>query len=501
MPQAVTASSQAAADAGLAILRDGGNAIDAAVATALATCVADPCNTGLGGYGGYLVALWPNGQARCVRFGLWAPSRVEPHTLARSYPETGPGCSAVPNVVGGLARALAEWGTRSWVKVSDSAHDLARNGVTANATTLRAFDQYRHSAFIQNCFTFDDSSDASGARRLVFRQPRLATTLEHMAEHGPEWFYRGPLGKAATDAWHDSGVDIQLSDWAEQAQTVAAVPPAFIEIDHMKLYSAPLAITGSACLFGIVAAAKRLAPLTDAAALAKLAVSMAALWSYRFGTDGGNDFSRTSVNRWIDRALAHVPEETTKPPEIGHTAHINVLDADGVLVSATLTHGPRWFGGQWEIPGSGVLMNAGMHNFTRSPVVNLDGRLYAVSNMSPTIVQGIRGAQLALGCPGARRIPTNIALVIARYAFSDCSLLQAAAAGRFHAESLALVTLELARLGDAVKHAFKARFTDVGEEGWPQYYGPLSAIRLGQDGNVDIVLDDRDLPGFSAGDL
>jgi gamma-glutamyltranspeptidase / glutathione hydrolase len=498
LPQAVTASSQAAADAGLSILRHGGNAIDAAVATALATCVADPCNTGLGGYGGYLVALSPDGQARCVRFGLWAPSAAEPHTLARPYPDVGPACSAVPNVVGGLSHALREWGTLSWAVVSEPAITLARNGVIANATTLRAFDQSRDRSFMQSCFVFDDTTDASGDRQLVFRQPRLAVTLAHMAEHGPDWFYRGPLGKAACKAWRDAGVDVPLSDWMEQARTVAAVSPASIEIDDMTLYSAPLAITGSACLFGIVVAAKRLAPLTDPAALVELGLSMAALWSYRFGSAGGNDFSNTSVDQWIEHALAHAPAESPRPAATGHTAHLNVLDTSGALVSATMTHGPRWFGGEWEIPGSGVLMNAGMHNFTRSPAVKIDGRYHAVSNMSPTIVKGIRGAELALGCPGARRIPTNIALVIARHAFSAFSLREAAAAGRFHAESQALATLELARLDDTVKRAFALRFAHVAEEGWAQYYGPLSVIRLDQNGTVELVLDDRDLTGFAA---
>src|SRR3954447_23242035 len=106
MSGAVTASSQAAADAGAAVLTAGGNAVDAIVAAALASCVADPCNTGIGGYGGYMVVAPKTASTVCVQFPVCPPSSVSDNALQREYPDEGPLCSTVPNVVGGLGRAL-----------------------------------------------------------------------------------------------------------------------------------------------------------------------------------------------------------------------------------------------------------------------------------------------------------------------------------------------------------------------------------------------------------
>ncbi len=495
---AITASSQAAVDAGLSVLARGGNAVDGAVATALAACVADPCNVGIGGYGGYMTVHRKDGRARCVRFGLWAPSTMAPETLRRAYPESGPACSAVPNVVAGLARALLEFGTLSWGDVSSPAIALAREGVAANGTTLRAFAQVRGAEFLKTCFELEET-DAGGEGGMVFRQPRLALTLEYMAKHGPEWFYTGPIGQAACDAWRRAGVDIPLSDWAEGLRAVHVVPPARFEIDGLALHSAPLGVSGSACLFGVLGAAKRVGRgqgLATGEALAELASLMSAIWQYRFATEGGNNFSGIEAAQWVVRALDHSPHHGGLGPDPGHTTHLNVVDAEGTMVAATLTLGPGWFGGRWAIEDTGVLMNNGMHNFSRVAPVLEFGRYYGVSNMSPTVAETATGRRLAIGCPGARRIPMIVGMALARHAFFGHSLQDAVSAGRLHAEDAHQVTYELARLGSATGDALRKRFATVEVE--KQYSGPLTAIGLDADGRVEIALDDRETSGFGA---
>jgi gamma-glutamyltranspeptidase / glutathione hydrolase len=496
MRGAVTASTQDAADAGAAILGRGGNAVDAAVTAALATCVADPCNTGLAGYGGYMLVQRRGEKARCVQFPLCAPSSATPQSLARTYPEAGPGCSSVPNVVPGLARALADFGRRSWAEASARAIGLARNGVIANATNMRAFARNRDRAFVGECFVLEPAGQG-----LRFRQPRLARTLESMAEQGPEWFCRGPLAGMALRAWRAAGIEMAESDWREPGEAVQVVPAASFETDGVRMEAAPLGLSGSACLFATFAAAARIGreeTLATPAGFARLAAAMASIWQYRFAMPSGNDFSGVDVDAWIDAALAAPPAARPAPAEAAHTAHLNAIDGDGMLAALTFTHGPTWFGGRWALGDSGVIMNGGMQNLSRSPPLARGARLFGVSNMTPSTATNAAGDRVAIGCPGARRIPSNIALALARHFIAGESLQSAVSGGRFHAESGDLVTFEEDRLGPEARAALGRHFARAEAEDSDNYFGPLTALRASASGEIEAAVDDRVWEGFSA---
>lgn len=500
MKGAVTASTRDSADAGVAILERGGNAVDAAVAAALATCVTDPCNTGLAGYGGYMLVQRPGEAAKCVQFPLCAPSNATSQSLARTYPEAGPGCSSVPNVVPGLARALAGFGRRSWAEVSAPAITLARDGVRANATSTRAFALNRDRAFVSECFVLEQT-DAQGTQGLRFSQPRLERTLERMATQGPEWFWQGPLAAMAQHGWRAAGLEMPEADWREPGEAVQVVPASSFEACGIRIQAAPLGLSGSACLFATFAAAARIAreqSLTAPAGLARLACAMAALWQYRFAMPSGNDFSGIDLNAWIDAALAAPADARPAPAEAAHTAHLNAIDADGMIAALTFTHGPTWFGGRWALGDSGVIMNAGMPNFTRTAPLARGARLFGVSNMTPSIASNAAGDHVAIGCPGARRIPSNIALALARHFIAGESLQAAVSGGRFHAERSDLVTFEEDRLGQETRAALEERFARVEAEDSDNYYGPLTALGIAASGGLEAAVDDRVWEGFCA---
>ena len=496
MGGAVTASSQEAADAGVRVLRAGGNAVDAAIAAAFAACVADPSNVGLGGYGGFMVVGRRGESARCVQFPLCAPSRTAPDGLARQYPDFGPACSSVPNVVAGLGRAARDFATLPWPTLLQPAIDLAHDGVVANTPTRRALELCRGLPFVAECFVLNEDGVGRDAR-LGFRQPALAATLETLAERGPEWFYDGPLARSAQHALHDAGSDTSLDDWLRRDDAIETVPAATFECEGLRICAPPLGLTGSACLFAMYAAASRVHAglgLTHETAIAELAAAMASIWQYRFSTSSGNDFSRVDVARWVDDALAYGIESRVAP-DVSHTAHLNAVDGNGTLAALSFTHGHAPFGGRWAIPASGVVMNAGMHNFTGSAAVRRNGRWLGVSNMTPTIADDTAGNRLAIGCPGARRIPSNVAMALAWHRLAGCNLQQAVSAGRVHAEDRTRVSCEIGRLGPARTQALRRRFAVVEDETGESYYGPLTAVCIAPTG-IELALDDRLFGGF-----
>ena len=497
---AVTASSAVAAEAGAQILRKGGNAIDAAVAAALASCVADPCNTGIGGYGGHMVVARFNSDPVCIDFNMWLPA-ARPATLyRRTYPNFGPHSTAVPNVVAGLALALERLGSMRWPEVVEPALGLAAFGVDANSTIRRAFKEADGASFLEECFLVEPSAAPGSEGGFRFRQPALAETLDKLSRNGPEWFYEGPIGQGACDIFRNEGCPITLRDWVDAPKAATISPASKLEFAAGSLFSAPLGTSGSASMFATVAAGAALAEAGDLGspgAVLSWAQALASIWSYRFGALSGNDFRGVTPAEWIERAL-RFKSGSTIPDSTGHTCHLNTCDRHGTLVAVTLTHGPFWFGGRWAVPNSGVIMNAGMHLLTAAAPINIGERSYAVTHMCPTIAQLANGATLAIGCPGARRIPTIIGLVLARHLFGGLPLQEAVTRGRFHAETQSRATVEQDRWSSATVEALRSGFENVENEDPSLYYGPLTAIRCEADGRTSFGLDDRIWKGFAS---
>jgi gamma-glutamyltranspeptidase/glutathione hydrolase len=392
---------------------------------------------------------------------------------------------------------MREFATLPWSTLVQPAIELARDGVVANAPTRRALELCRGLRFVTECFVLHEDRFGAGTR-LTFRQPALAATLESLGDSGPEWFYRGPLGRAAHRASQAAGSHTPLDDWLRQEESVEAVVAPSLECGGVRIFAAPVDLGGSACLFAMFTAAFRISAhmgLAEGGAIAELASAMASIWQYRFATPG-DDFSGIRPSEWVNEALEY-GRAVHAAPDTSHTAHLNAVDGEGTMVALTFTHGHAPFGGRWAIPGSGVIMNAGMHNFTGCAVVQRDDRLFGVSNMTPTIAVDAEGTNLALGCPGARRIPSNIAMVLAWHRLAGYGLQDAVSAGRLHAEDRVRVTCETGRLGTACTAALRARFPVVEEETGENYYGPLTAIRCTPTG-IEFALDDRLFNGFGA---
>jgi gamma-glutamyltranspeptidase len=240
---AVAANHPLAAQAGLLALRAGGNAVDAAVATALALAVVEPMMSGLGGDAFYHVFDAKTGRAVVYNGSGPAPRAATPERYRGGIPRTGPMSASVPGMLAGLEMMHREHGRLPWHDLFAEAIRYARDGFGAtpnyrhfaadNAAVLRA-DQRSAAVFLQ-----DGGAPAVGT---LIVQLDLARTLEEIAADGAECFYRGALARRIAAACTEAGVPIEEADLAEFA--AERQQPLAIDYRGFTVLEAPLNSTG-----------------------------------------------------------------------------------------------------------------------------------------------------------------------------------------------------------------------------------------------------------------
>ncbi|HEX6441001.1 MAG TPA: gamma-glutamyltransferase, partial [Stellaceae bacterium] len=223
---AVAANHPLAAQAGLLALRAGGNAVDAAVATAMALAVVEPMMSGLGGDGFFHVFDAKTGRAVVFNGTGPAPRAATPERYAGGIPRTGPLSVSVPGLVGGLGMMHKEFGRLPWQELFGEAINYARGGYGATP-------HYRHFAGEHAAMLRADPRSAavflSGGEApsvgAAIGQPDLARTLEEVAAEGRECLYRGSLGRRLAAACRDCGTLVSEADLfefeAEKQQPIA----------------------------------------------------------------------------------------------------------------------------------------------------------------------------------------------------------------------------------------------------------------------------------------
>jgi gamma-glutamyltranspeptidase len=240
---AVAANHPLAAQAGLLALRAGGNAVDAAVATALALAVVEPMMSGLGGDGFYHVFDAKTGRATVFNGTGPAPQAATPERYAGGIPRTGPLSVSLPGLVAGLGMMHRQFGRLPWRDLFAEAIHYARDGFAAtphyrhfaadHTNTLRADPR---SAAV---FLTDGKAPAVGT---AIVQPDLARTLEEIADEGPECFYRGRLARLLAAACGECGTLVAEADLADfEAETQQ---PIAIDYRGFTVLEAPPNSTG-----------------------------------------------------------------------------------------------------------------------------------------------------------------------------------------------------------------------------------------------------------------
>lgn len=470
----VAAKTPGAAEAGAEVLRRGGNAVDAAVATAFAAGVVEPWMNGIGG-GGYMVVHVPGEEPAVVEYPMVSPAGARPEMFPLSGTGNDEGLFgwplvegninvygyrsvAVPGTVAGLALALERWGTISLAEALAPAIRWAEEGFPVNwhttlcvgrdIGTLRLFPATA-AIFLDRDGNPPVSPEQNRPYRI--RQEDLARTLRSIASEGPRVMYEGAIGQTIAGDLAANGAPFTHDDFASyQARIAPALSTTYggsevhtigggtggttlVEslnilslLDHRALgYHTPLALHRMAQAFR-VAFADRFAWLADARQIdvpvAVLSDPEYALERFRelpentFSAIAAATAERVGVRHGLETSVPDYVTSSVAPGQMadGSTTHLSVMDRDGMAVSCTQTLLSLW-GSRVTAPGTGVLLNNGMMWFDPEPgrPNSVGGGKTPLSNMAPLVLSRDGRPWASLGASGGRRIMNcNAQLVI-----------------------------------------------------------------------------------------
>jgi gamma-glutamyltranspeptidase/glutathione hydrolase len=468
-----------ATDAGVEILKEGGNAVDAAVAVGFALAVVHPVAGNLGG-GGFMLVRFKNGNAHFLDYREEAPSAASMNMYLDAQGNVIPDASTVgyrsigvPGSVAGMARAEKLWGKLTLKQAMQPAIRLARDGFVLTDDEADEMHDPLLTKFpaSRRIFQRDGNFYRAGD---TFRQSELARTLQRIATD-PETFYRGSMARQIAAATQSGGGIITAQDLAHYRAKDRA--PLVGEYHGYQILTAPPPSGGG---IGLLETLNILAPydLTspgDRSPADIHFIAEAFRRAYMDRTDylGDPDFTPIPVKQMISLPYAAAfrvsilpdratPSSTLKrpsgflppPPELSpphhesnQTTHYSIVDADGNAVAVTTTLNNS-YGSGVTVPGLGFLLNDEMDDFaSKQGVPNMYGLIQGPANaigpgkrplsaMTPTIAVKNGKVAMVLGSPGGPRITTTVANIFLSVADGGLNIQQAVDAPRFHHQYL-----------------------------------------------------------------
>ncbi|MES3033495.1 MAG: gamma-glutamyltransferase [Gemmatimonadota bacterium] len=458
----VVSASPYATDAGLAVLRAGGNAVDAAVTVALTLAVTYPAAGNVGG-GGFMVARI-DGQDVALDFRETAPARASRDMYLDSTGAltdrsvNGALAAGVPGSVAGLFEAHRKFGRRPWAELVRPAIALAAQGFVIDS----AFSDDDEGG--AGRLTSDSASAATFLRNgrfpavgTTWRNPELAAVLQRVADRGTAGFYRGTTAQLIADAMRNGGGIISLADLA--AYTPVWRDPVRFDYRGHRVISMPPVSSGGltlALILGILEG-RDVAALgwRTPASIHLLAEAERRAYVRRNSLLGDPAFMAIPVQSFLSRdtatalraeigTTASVSAPAAAVPESRHTTHFSVVDAAGNAVAITTTLNES-FGAAFTVPGGGFLLNNEMDDFTtKLGAVNAMGLVQGsanaiapgrrmLSSMTPTIMlDSTNRVELVTGAAGGAYIITAVAHQIVSVVDHRRSLADAMTAPQFH---------------------------------------------------------------------
>ena len=520
----VVSAREEASKIGIEILKQGGNAFDAMMATEMALAVTFPFAGNLGG-GGFMVYRMADGRIGSLDYREKAPLAAtkdmyldKDGNVIPNLSTQGMLASGVPGTLAGIFEAQAKFGKLKPNQVLQPVIDLARNGYVVSKKQAESLRNHRQ-IFIQvnGPNTFFGKEFQAGD---TIKQPALANTLERIAKKGKNEFYKGETAKILVNHFQTNGGIISKKDLI-QYKAVWRDPIVFPYRDLKIISMAPPSSGG--ITLGQILKMLEPYPLSKLGHHSSEYVQLLVEAERRAYADrnhylGDPDFVKIPTNQLLDpsylksRMSSFSFEKASKSADIAHgdlsfeesmeTTHYSIVDADGNAVSVTTTLNGA-YGSKVFVEELGFFMNNEMDDFSaKAGVPNMFGLVGTeansiapgkrmLSSMTPTIVEKEGKLSMVVGTPGGSTIITSVLQTILNVYEFDIGMQEAVNAPRFHHQWLPdLVNFEPKAFGTALVNQLKSKGYLL-YEGNSTIIGKVDAIRLLSNGKLEGGADPR----------
>lgn len=501
---AVASQETNASEIGLAVLRAGGNAVDAAVAVGFALAVTHPSAGNIGG-GGFMIVHMADGTTAAIDYRERAPAAAHrdmflgPDGKPTDERLVGAKAAGIPGTVAGLGLAHERFGTVPWAQLLAPAIALAEGGHTLDSWHVEdlgnAVERMGARGLVASAKYFAGPDGKPMALGAKWVQPELAKTLRAIADGGAAAFYRGPLADKLAEEVRKAGGIWTAADLADY-QALQRDPIVFPYRGHTVITMPPPS-AGGVVLRQLLAASEVLElqtkPWRSPEEVHLYVEAARRTYADRNMLLGDPDFVALPMDRLLDvsyvasRVADIDPEHATPSSKIGaglpagrteseQTTHFSVVDEQGNAVSNTYTLN-LGFGCLFVAPGTGVLLNNEMDDFAVKPgTANAFGLVQGeqnkiepgkrmLSSMTPTIVLKDGKLRAVLGSPGGPTITTTVLQLVRALVDYELTIDAAVASPRIHHQWLPDMIWAEDRMSKELEDGLRARGHEVKRRG------------------------------------
>ena len=528
----VVSAHELASRVGVEILKEGGNAVDAAVATSYALAVVHPSAGNIGG-GGFMLIRTPDGVTTGIDYREQAPADAHPDMflddngdVIQELTRSGALAAGVPGAVAGTLFALEKYGTKSRTEVIGPAIELARNGWILDRPM--GGEEFMQFPSTNSVFNHADGTAHEPGERWV--QSDLARTLTSIVDQGNDGFYRGETADLIVATMHANGGIISHDDLDNYE--VREKVPVHGTYRGYGIVSMPPVSSGGTTLIELLNILERYdlrsAGHNETETLHLLAESMRRGFADRNWYIADPDFVDVPTDELIDKDFADIraadinQDRATPSTAIAHgdvdlvisesneTTHFSVVDRDGMAVAVTTTINSA-YGSKLLVDGAGFLLNNQMGDFSsKVGVPNHSGHVYGeangiepgkrmISSQTPTIVTKDGANYLVLGAAGSGRIITAVLQTIVNVVDFDMSIADAVSAARIHHQWFPDQIEYETESGGGISPAALSDLQSLGHSLTPKEHGKVHALMIDPEtGSITGMADPRRDPDGAA---